>query len=132
MRVQLFRETQSAWVKSAYEALKDIVGGDFSPGYFNSREVLIAEANGLRVLDGVLGHVLASSPGADLESQACGLLEKVSEALAPSEVENRCHNLHGACALMLDALEDVTLRLLDCGALSYLVRLWTCLVLFLL
>ena len=104
MRVQFFRETQSAWVKSAYKALKDIVGGDFSPGYFNSREVLIAEANGLRVLDGVLGHVLASSPGADLESRACGLLEKVSEALVPSEVENRCHNLHGACALMLDAL----------------------------
>ncbi len=98
------RKDQSALVKSSYDQLKACVGGQFQPGYFNSDEVLAAEAKGLSVIDAVLGHVLASLPSEDGEARARALLDRVSEALVPSEVENRCHNLHGACALMLDAL----------------------------
>ena len=98
------RKDQSALVKSSYDQLKTCVGGQFQPGYFNSDEVLAAEANGLSVCDAVLGHVLASPPSVDGEARTSALLDRVSEALVPSEVENRCHNLHGACALMLDAL----------------------------
>ena len=98
------RKGQSDLVKSAYEELKDCIGGEFQPGYFNSGEVLAAEAKGLSVCDAVLGHILASSLSIEGEARASALLDRVSEALVPSEVENQCHNLHGACALMLDAL----------------------------
>ena len=91
-------------MKVAYEQLKDCLAGDFTPGYFNSPRALAAENGGLRVCDAVLGHVLAASPNADAEARALELLNRVSQALVDSEVENRCHNLHGACALMLDAL----------------------------
>ncbi len=101
---QMRRKDQSALVKSSYDQLRACVGGQFRPGYFNSDEVLAAEADGLSVCDAVLGHVLASPPCPDGEARAGALLDRVSEALVPSEVENQCHNLHGACALMLDAL----------------------------
>ena len=98
------RKIQSGLVKAAYEGLKDLIGGEFRPGYFNSDEVLAAESNGLSVCDAVLGHILASPPNVEGEARARTLLNRVSEALVPSEVENQCHNLHGACTLMLDAL----------------------------
>ena len=98
------RKNQSALVKSAYEQLKDCIRGEFQPGYFNRNEVLAAEANGLSVCDAVLGHILGSSQSVDGEALARALLDRVSETLVPSEVENRCHNLHAACSLMLDAL----------------------------
>lgn len=101
---QVRRKNQSAFVKSAYEQLKDCVRGEFRPGYFNRDEVLAAEANGLSVCDAVLGHILGSSQGLDGEARARALLDRVADALVSSEVENQCHNLHGACALMLDAL----------------------------
>ena len=47
-------------VTKAYEELKNCVGGEFRPGYFNSAEVLAAECEGLSVCDGVLGHVLST------------------------------------------------------------------------
>ena len=103
-RARIRRTEVNALVKTAHDALRDLVGGQFGPGYFNSRQVLAAEVNGLSVLDGVLGHVLASSVSAEQEARAGALLEQVSAALVASEVENQCHNLHGACALMLDAL----------------------------
>ena len=98
------RKDQSALVKSSYDQLKACVRGQFQPGYFNSDKVLAAEAGGLSVCDAVLGHVLASPLSVDGEARASALMDRVSEALVPSEVENQCHNLHGACALMLDAL----------------------------
>ena len=98
------RKGQSALVKAAYEELKDRIGGEFQPGFFNSDAVLAAEANGLSVCDAVLGHVLAYPTNVEDEARARALLNRVSEALVPSEVENQCHNLHGACTLMLDAL----------------------------
>ena len=101
---ETLRRDQSALVKSAYERLRDCIGDEFQPGYFNSDEVLAAEANGLPVCDAVLGHILASPPNVEGEVRARALLNRVAEALVPSEVENQCHNLHGACTLMLDAL----------------------------
>lgn len=101
---QARRREQRALVKSAYQQLKDCIDDEFQPGYFNSDEALAAETNGLSVCDAVLGHILATSLGADGEARARALLDRVSEALVPAEVENQCHNLHGACALMLDAL----------------------------
>ena len=98
------RKRQRASVKVAYEQLKDCLAGEFAPGYFNSPRALAAESDGLRLCDAVLGHVLAVSPNADAEARALELLKRVARALVASEVENRCHNLHGACALMLDAL----------------------------
>ena len=71
------RKGQSALVKSAYEELKDCVGGEFRPGYFNSDDVLAAEANGLSVCDGVLGHILASSLNKEGEARARALLDRV-------------------------------------------------------
>lgn len=98
------RASVNASVKTAYEALRGLVGGEFGPGYFNYPHVLAAESSGLSVLDGVLGYVLASSLSAEQEVKAAALLQRISGALVTSEVENQCHNLHGACALMLDAL----------------------------
>ena len=40
----------------------------------------------------------------DAEDRALELLNRVSQALVASEVEDQCHNLHSACALMFDAL----------------------------
>ena len=101
---QIERKRVNALVTSAYDALRDLVGSAFVPGYFNFGNVLAAEENGLSVLNGVLGHVLSSSLSEEQEAKARILVERVSGALVQSEVENRCHNLHGACALMLDAL----------------------------
>ncbi|MDE2937946.1 MAG: hypothetical protein OXR67_03375 [Chloroflexota bacterium] len=101
---ETLRRDQSALVKSAYERLRDCISDEFQPGYFNSDEVLAAEANGLSVCDAVLGHILASPPNVEGEIRARALLNRVAEALVPSEMENQCHNLHGACTLMLDAL----------------------------
>ena len=98
------RKRQRALVKAAYKRLKDCLAGDFTRGYFNSREAQAAERDGLSVCDAALGHVLATSPNADAEDRALKLLNRVSQALVASEVENQCHNLHSACALMLDAL----------------------------
>ena len=98
------RKRQRASVKVAYEQLKGCLAGEFAPGYFNSPRALAAESDGLGVCDAVLGHVLATSPNADAEARALEVLNRVSRALVASEVENRCHNLHGACALMLDQL----------------------------
>ena len=103
-RNQERRERQCDLVAVAYERLKECVDGDFSPGYFNSPKALAAEKEGLSMGDGVLGHVLASSADAAEEERAIELLNRVSRALVTSEVENRCHNLHAACLLMLDAL----------------------------
>ena len=99
------RKRQRASVKMAYKQLKDCLAGEFVPGYFNSSRVLAAENDGLEVCDGVLGRVLAAPPNADAKARALELLNRVSRALIPSEVENRCHNLHGACALLLDQLQ---------------------------
>ena len=98
------RIRQRASVKLAYEQLKDCLAGEFAPGYFNSPRALAAERNGLEMCDAVLGHAIASTPNADAEARALELLNRVSQALVASEVENRCHNLHAAFALMLDAL----------------------------
>ena len=103
-RNQERRILQRDMVNVAYERLKECVDGDFSPGYFNSPRALAAENEGLSMGDGVLGHVLASSLDADEEERAFELLNRVSQALVASEVKNRCHNLHAACFLMLDAL----------------------------
>ena len=98
------RRNQSALVRLAYEQLKNCTGGEFQAGYFNSEKVRAAEANGLSVCDAVLGHILASPLSVEGETRARALLSRVSESLVPSEAENKCHNLHGACALMLDSL----------------------------
>ena len=98
------RKYQRASVKAAYRQLRDCLAGDFTRGYFNSPRAQAAESDGLPICDAVLGHVLATLPNADAEDRAIELLNRVSQALIASEVENRCHNLHGACALMLDAL----------------------------
>ena len=98
------RKRQRASVEAAYKRLKDCLAGDFTRGYFNSPRAQAAESDGLPICDAVLGHVLATSPDADAEQRALELLNRVSQALVASEVENRCHNLHSACALMLDAL----------------------------
>ena len=99
------RELQRASVQVAYEQLKDCLAGEFAPGYFNSPRALAAERGGLEICDAVLGHALAASPDAGAEARALELLNRVSQALVASEVENQCHNLHAACALMLDALD---------------------------
>ena len=99
------RERQRTSVNVAYEQLKNCLAGQFAPGYFNSSQVLAAENDGLDVCEGVLGHVLAVPPNVEAKSRALELLKRVSRALISSEVENRCHNLHGACALMLDQLQ---------------------------
>ena len=98
------RKRQRASVEESYKRLKDCLASDFRPGYFNSPRARAAESDGLPICDAVLGHILATSPNADAEERALALLNRVSQALVASEVENRCHNLHGACALMLDAL----------------------------
>ena len=103
-RNQERRIRQRDWVEVSYERLKECVKGDFSLGYFNSPRALYAEREGLSMGDGILGHVLASSANADEEERGIELLNRVSQALVASEVENRCHNLHAACFLMLDAL----------------------------
>ena len=104
MSVREQRGRQRASVVVAYEQLKDCLAGEFAPGYFNSPQALAAEEGGLGICDAVLGHVLDTSLNADAEARALELLNRVSRALIPSEVENQCHNLHGACALMLTAL----------------------------
>ena len=103
-RNQEGRRRQHDLVDEAYEQLRECVDGDFSPGYFNSPRALAAEEESLSMGDGVLGHVLASSLDAKEEERALELLNRVSQAMVASEVENRCHNLHAACFLMLDAL----------------------------
>ena len=103
-RNQERRILQRDRVNVAYERLKECVDGNFAPGYFNSPGALAAEEEGLSIGDGVLGHVLASAPDADAEERALELLNRIAQALVASEVENRCHNLHAACFLMLDAL----------------------------
>ena len=105
MIAQELRNRQRDLVKAAYERLRDILDGEFAPGYFNSPKVRAAELGGLPVIDAVLGHVVSVSPDAKTEARARELLNRVSRSLVPSEVENQCHNLHAVCALMLDALE---------------------------
>lgn len=104
-RNQERRRRQHASVERAYEQLKDCLDGEFGQGYFNSHRALAAERAGLNICDAVLGHVLASSPDENADARAVELLNRVSDALVDSEVENRCHNLHAACGLMLDALQ---------------------------
>ena len=104
MSISELRKRQPDLVEYAYSKLKDCIAGEFQPGYFNSPKALAAERNGLIISDAVLGHVLDASPSADTNARALELLNRVSQSLIPSEVENSCHNLHGACALMLDAL----------------------------
>ena len=103
-RNQARRRRKLNSVGAAYDQLRECIGGKFEPGYYNSPSVQDAERAGLNVCDAVLGHILASSLNADQEARAFELLNRVSNALVPSEVVNKCHNLHGACALMLDAL----------------------------
>ena len=98
------RRHQRASVEAAHEQLKDCLDGEFEPGYFNSPKALVAENGGLSVIDAVLGHVIDESPNVEVEARTIELLNRVSRSLVTSEVENRCHNLHAACALMLDAL----------------------------
>lgn len=98
------RRQQRDLVNHSYERLSIHIDGNFGPGYFNSPGALAAENDGLNIGEAVLGHVIASSPDTDAQERARELLNRVSGALVPSEVENRCHNLHGACALMLDEL----------------------------
>ena len=104
MLVRERRKQQTDSVNQAYERLKDCLAGEFAPGYFNSPEALAAEGSGLEICDAVLGHVLATPSNTSAEARALELLNRVSKALVAGEVENRCHNLHGACALMLDLL----------------------------
>ena len=103
-RNQERRRLQREYVELSYVRLKECIDGDFSPGYFNSPRALDAEKKDLSIGDAVLGHVLASAPDVDVEERALELLNRVAQALVASEVENRCHNLHAACFLMLDAL----------------------------
>ena len=98
------RKRQRASVEVAYEQLKDCLAGEFAPGYFNSPRVLAEENDGLGICDAVLGRALATSPNVDVEAKALELLNRVSRDQKASEVANRCHNLRGACALMLDQL----------------------------
>ena len=98
------RQQQRNAVSLAYEELRGCVADKFDPGYFNSPNVLAAESAGLETCDAVLGHVVSSPPDPDAEARALELLNRVSRSLVPSEVENRCHDLHAACLLMLDAL----------------------------
>jgi len=98
------RQQQRKMVESAYRDLHALLGGDFSPGYFNRPEVLDAERSGLAVCDGVLGHVLRAPRTSEEEAEATALLRAVGDALVPDEVENRCHNLHSAVMLMLDRI----------------------------
>ena len=107
MSAQEIRGWQKALVGREYERLKVILAGDFCPGYFNSpraRDAELAEQNGLSICDAMLGYILDSNPDKDSEVRARELINRVSKAVVSSEVKNECHNLHGACALMLDAL----------------------------
>ena len=105
MSAQERRQRQRTSVQEAYEQLKNCLAGEFLPGYFNSPKALAAERGGLEICDAVLGHVIAASSNEDAEARALELLNRVALALLGSEVENQCHNLHGACTLMLDALQ---------------------------
>ena len=105
MATQELRNQQRDFVKTAYDQLNGILAGEFAPGYFNSPRARAAESRGLSVIDAVLGHVVSVSPDSKTEARALELLNRVSRSLVASEVENQCHNLHAACALMLDALD---------------------------
>lgn len=98
------RLTVKATVDSAYRQLSELVKGDFSPGYFNRPAVLQAEKQGLEVCDAILGHVLNAPKSPDRKAAALELLKRIEKGLINSEVQNQCHSLHGAVALMLDKI----------------------------
>lgn len=100
MTNRVLRSQRKALVEKEYERLKTCLAGNFGPGYFNSPEANEAEQNGLSICDAMLGYVLDSNPDEASEVRARELMNRVSRALVPSQVESKCHNLHGACALM--------------------------------
>jgi hypothetical protein len=93
----------AAQVRNAYDRLSQLVGGDFSSGYYNKTAVINAEAeSGFPVCDAVLGHVLWSPKDEATEKRAVEVLTRVEAAIDSSAVENMCHNLHAAVVGMLD------------------------------
>lgn len=97
------RHTKSR-VAESYAALGRLIGGRFYPGSHNTPQVLEAERNGLSVIDGVLGHILNAKLDHSIEVRALELIRRVAANLVVSEVENKCHNLHGSLAMMLDKI----------------------------
>lgn len=98
------RRRQKDRVASAYADLSCLLQGDFGPGFINRTEVLEAERNGLPVLDGLLGYILNGNHPPENRENVDALFGAVGDAIVREEVVNRCHNLQGAVALMLDAI----------------------------
>lgn len=98
------RRQQRKAVDNAYENLTDLLDDNFEPCFFNRTDVLSAERRGFPVLDGLLGYILNGTHPPDKARDASELLVLVREAIGHDDVENSCHNLHGAVALMLNAI----------------------------
>lgn len=101
---KLRRETSNR-MSSAYSRLDKIVSGDYSPGYFN-RDIVVEEerSRGLSVCDAMLGRIKAARKIESERTLMSELFGRIESSIVSLEVENNCHNLHGAIAGMMDAL----------------------------
>lgn len=88
----------------AYSQLQTLVGGDFSPGFYNRPDVLQAEQSGLAVCDAVLWHTLHFPRDPTLEKSVAQLLSRVEKGIDSDVAENRCHHVHAAVVGMLDRI----------------------------
>jgi hypothetical protein len=91
-------------VDDALATLAEIIKGDYSPGYYNRKEVIAAERAGLSVCDAVLGHVLRAAQSTDVEARASELLRRICARLTQDEAENQCHNIHATIVMYLDLI----------------------------
>lgn len=102
--VKEIRNDTKKTIDTAYRELLDIVKGDFSPGYYNRKEVIDAETKGLSICDAILGHVINAPKDQKQEEASLELLTRIQRKIIDEEIVNQCHNLHGAVALMLDRI----------------------------
>lgn len=91
-------------VEIHFQKLHEVLDGRFAAVYFNAPKVLEAEAQGLDVVLGALGHVRDISISTELSRRAAELVNRVIDRLVPGEVTNRCHNLHMALLMFLDQI----------------------------